>query len=611
MCGIAISIGYKDDSIVKSITNAQHHRGPDSFGYWSNGSDIFFGHNRLSIIETSEASNQPLSIDNNSIIYNGELYNYREIRSELRDIGFIFRTDSDTEVILNSFLAWGEDCLDRFRGMFAFAIYSKINDIDEIFIARDRFGIKPVLFHEDNGRYIFSSELKGMLSTNHVKRDLSIDALNDYISYGYVSQPNTILKNVKCLEAGHFIRIKNGKFQKKAYYDLHEKTDDYRTKLSESSHQDLVSHFRKLLEDATKANLVSDVEVGTFLSGGVDSAAVLGLNNLFVNSIKTFSLGFEEIKDFPSETRLAKISANHNSANHFEKIISPSSEKINIDDVIRAIDQPSIDGINTWLVSKLASSEVKVVMSGLGGDELFGGYPHFNLKKPRLKRNLLSILTETFYDIFPNRFTFAIRGMFQDYKSFLNSLRKHITDSQKKYILNDHLISKGTPKRYCKDTFKDHFQAISYFEFNNYLKDSLLRDSDSMSMSHSLELRPILLDHHVVEFIYSLPTANKYNKSTPKSFFISSVEDLIHPKISKGRKLGFEMPFEHWLENDYKNDFLNLLNSQFSVDLFKSAYIEKIKYDLQERKTKRHYWALFILLKWLSINNININVRDE
>ena len=141
-----------------------------------------------------EASNQPLSIDNNSIIYNGELYNYREIRSELRDIGFIFRTDSDTEVILNSFLAWGEDCLDRFRGMFAFAIYSKINDIDEIFIVRDRFGIKPVLFHEDNGRYIFSSELKGMLSTNHVKRDLSIDALNDYISYGYVSQPNTILK---------------------------------------------------------------------------------------------------------------------------------------------------------------------------------------------------------------------------------------------------------------------------------------------------------------------------------------------------------------------------------------------------------------------------------
>lgn len=610
MCGIAVSIGYQDDCIVKSIVNAQHHRGPDSFGHWSNGSDIFFGHNRLSIIETSEASNQPLEIDNNLITYNGELYNYQELRNELKDIGFIFKTDSDTEVILNSFLAWGEECLDRFRGMYAFAIYSNVNGLDEIFIARDRFGIKPILFHENNGRYIFSSELKGMLSTGYVKKEICVDALNDYVSYGYVSQPNTIIKDVKFLEAGHYIKIRNGNFQKKSYYDLHKNTEDIRAKLKGESSQDYLSESRRILEDAARANLVADVEVGTFLSGGVDSAAVLGLNNLFINNMKTFSIGFKDIKGVPSEISQARISASLNSTNHFEKIISPLSEKIEIDDVVRAIDQPSIDGINTWLVSKLASEEVKVVMSGLGGDELFGGYPHFNFRKPKLRKGFLLTLTEYLFNIFPNRVTFAFRGMFQDYKSFLISLRKQITDVQKERILHNDLITRGTAKKFHEDTFKDHFQAISYFEFNNYLQSSLLRDSDSMSMFHSLELRPILLDHHLVEYIYSLPTNIKFNKSYLKSFFISSVRDLIDPKISKMKKLGFEMPFEYWLENDFKNDFYKLLNSQLANDLFQSAYIEKVKLCLKTGKAKREHWAWFILLKWLSANNIEIKSID-
>ncbi|HYO76431.1 MAG TPA: asparagine synthase (glutamine-hydrolyzing), partial [Thermoanaerobaculia bacterium] len=385
MCGIAGVAGVDSPDIAMAMSGAIAHRGPDDQGtFFDPDARVALAHRRLSIIDVSACGHQPMSYADGRyhIVFNGEIYNFEALRTELESLGHRFTSRSDTEVVLAAYAQWGARCVSRLRGMFAFAIHDRDarGEGDPVlFLARDRLGIKPLYFTSHNGRFAFASELKAFLAAALVAPRLDLQSLWFYLSLGSVPQPRTALSGVQALVPGCTMHVRrDGSFNIERYWDLADASRRWDAEVRGIDARAASAKLRELLEEATRLHMIADVPVGAFLSGGLDSTAVVGLMSRASGTrVRTFSVGFADDRSVADERPLARLAAERFGAEHTEIAVSGRDVAARFDDLVTAIDQPSLDGTNTFIVSQAVAQSLKVALSGLGGDELLAGYPHF------------------------------------------------------------------------------------------------------------------------------------------------------------------------------------------------------------------------------------------
>lgn len=602
MCGIFGVFGTDYKQVEKYLVQTLSHRGPDDSGvYFDHSNKISIGHVRLSIIDLSNHAHQPMLSESDDYIlsFNGEIYNYLEIKDELISLGINFKTHSDTEVLLQSFIYWGQECLHKLRGMFAFCIYDKLKN--ELFLARDRLGIKPLIYSVNAQNFAFSSELNPLVQSGLVSKTLSKDSISDYFQFGSIKQEKTIFQDAYHLLPGHFMRVNlEKKVSIERYYDYVKESEKVPPI---DCYQVACKQIRKELEKATQYHMVGDVEVGAFLSGGIDSTAVVALMKQYTDSkITTFSLGFKHRTSIEDEAPIAARTAKALGCAHNSILIDGKYVNAIFEQFIEHLDQPSIDGINTFIVSYETSKLMKVALSGLGGDEIFAGYQHFAKIKRYTNARKHSIYTLLKYlnNIRPNRFTdkFKFSGLSIEDAVFKQRLINH--------SLNEVLSQSNVCVTPSDHPSLSHIQRISKSEIDEYMLNTLLRDNDVLSMAHSLEVRPVLLDHKLVEMAFSLPDDFKIRRASLKSVFVDSVKDIIPQEVWLRKKTGFEMPFAEWM-NDCLNDrFREVLNLSLANELFVPEYLEKLKARVSNYKAQRQDWVPFIFLAWADKKQVSL-----
>lgn len=591
MCGIAGSIGSKNAEFLDRLAAVMQHRGPDDTGTWFDPSNhVALIHRRLSIIDLSEQAHQPMisSCGRFRIIFNGEIYNYVELRKNLVCVGRRLSTESDTEVILEGYAEWGSGFFSRLRGMFSFAIWDSVDG--KLILCRDRLGIKPLYIYRNSDLLIFASELRVVAAHPSFKAAIRRSAISEYLTFGSVQEPGTIYEGVSALGPGTFVEFSSDLSVKhEGFYSLGDSISAPPLNIEYSEARQLV---RTALEEASKYHLIADVEVGAFLSGGIDSTAVVALmQQQSKHPIKTFTVGFDSKCGVVDESNIAETVARAIGANHRRILVTASDFSRHFDGFISALDQPSADGLNTFIVSQAAAQEVKVCLSGLGGDEIFGGYPFYlNAMVSRRNNPYFRRLLEFLHSIYPNRFT--IKGISAEL-----SVGDRIS-----------FFRSGGGK--CPENVEDSFsektllQQISLLEINGYLRNTLLRDSDVMSMAHSLELRPVLLDHPLVELALSLPDEYKIGSGLLKRIFRESVQDLLPIEVLSLPKNGFVLPYVPWFNLNMRNRALDLDKSDgtnFLLDqgLLKHETRCKYRKRIQQGIANASDYRLFILLSWL------------
>lgn len=620
MCGIAGVFGKYDERATDRMVGAQAHRGPDDRGIWGDpGIPVSLGHNRLSIIDTSSSGHQPMSYAGGKlwITYNGEIYNYRELRGELEKSGYEFRSNSDTEVILAAYHRWGTECVERFRGMFAFALVDREPEdgAPEMILARDRLGIKPLLYCEDSSALWFASELKGLLASGRVERTIDPDSLLDYLAVGSVFQPRTIINGVKSLPPGHWMEVSKTGRKTVKYWDLHRNTETLRRELGGVDFEDAHRRLSVLLQEAARYSMVSDVPVGAFLSGGIDSTSVVGyMRDAGGEKIRTFAVGFEDTHRNMDERVFSRIASRHLGCDHDEVVVRGDEIPGIFQSIVRDIDQPSIDGTNTWIVSRAAGQAVKVAVSGLGGDELFAGYPHFKWlaedaeKLPNGCTPARSAV-ELLHRIRPNHRSLRLLFTLAKPAERLAMLRRITANHEFRASIlpkwRDGFENRLSSRYEEIQPDADEVQRTSLAEINGYLLSTLLRDSDVMSMAHGLEIRPMLLDHPLVEFAYALPAIHKLNGSNKKVLVRAAREYLPH-RVRNREKMGFELPFAGWMAGPLATYFESLINKDEAKGIFTPAHLRRLSGRLRRKAPPRALWAWGILIAWMEENRIEL-----
>ena len=633
MCGIAgftvsgsapLAIGANNYlPVISGMVNALKHRGPDAHNIW-NGDTVYLGHARLSIIDLSETSNQPMHSGDGRyvIVYNGELYNYKDLKLELQRVAqgtgnqtYFFKTNSDTEVILAAYQRWGADCLTKFNGMFAFALYDTIEKV--LFIARDRVGIKPLYYSYKNDHLVFASEIRSVLSSGFVERKLNRDCISEYFLYQTVHAPNTILNDVKMLMPGHYMVLKKGDLHLKKYWDI----NNFTGVSNELDYKQTCAKTKELLFQSVERRLVADVPFGAFLSGGIDSSAVVGImSRISAKKTETFNVSFDE-GEF-SEAKYARKVAEKFNTTHHEIKLSPTDFLSQLPEALNALDHPSGDGPNTYVVSKATKNAgITMALSGLGGDEIFAGYDVFKRMTEIQKKSYLNILPSALRKIpalvlrAKNR-SVAGDKMYEvltqpkvDVASAYPISRKIFSDVQTEALLKNlkavnlkSLVSK------IKPTDKEHLLSyISALEINSYMQNVLLRDTDQMSMAVALEVRVPFLDYKLVEFVLSVKDEYKF-PSTPKKLLIDSLGDLLPDEVVNRPKMGFTLPWKQWMKNELK-----AFCGENMVSLSKRDFVnEKEILNLWQQFLKddarvswSRIWHLIVLENWLTKNNIS------
>lgn len=605
MCGIFGVFGKAYEKIDKVFFENLHHRGPDDKGFYCDHSaGVSIGQTRLAIIDLTSDARQPMkSPDGNYIlVYNGEIYNFKEVRQELLRIGHSFRTNSDTEVVLHSYIQWGEECVKQFRGMFAFCIYDKRRN--ELFLARDRLGIKPLIYSLVDGQFVFSSELKPLICSGIVARKLSFESICDYFRFGSIRQPKTIIDNVFCLMPGHWMKI-NHEFQIRIeeYYNY---VDAINGLPLVKTFEDAAKVVRQTFEQATRFHLIADVEVGAFLSSGIDSTAVVAMMSRFASKrINTFTIGFEDSGSIEDETVKAAKIAEFLECNHHTIKLSCDFIKGIFDRFIESLDQPSIDGFNSYVVSHEASKNVKVALSGLGGDEIFAGYPHFKTikKYAHFQPRIFGQMGQLLNCLRANRFTRKFEYLGLSEEAAVEKFRTLNSSLQSIFNKEFRLVT-GLKEHRCLTSL----QRISKFEIDNYLLNTLLRDIDIASMANSLEVRPVLLDHRLVEVAFSIPDEFKCYNGELKSVFVESVKDLIPIDMRNRRKIGFEMPFSVWMNDRLNSSFIEMVNSPLAKKIFRADYLKNLCNLSKKRSLRQIDWLPFVFLKWINQYDGNIEI---
>ncbi len=667
MCGIAGILNINDfpeKGTLQGMINIMRHRGPDGEGIYIDG-PAALGHRRLSIIDLDTGA-QPMSNEacpecnrrNGSIwiTYNGEIYNFKELRLELEGKGHNFRTKSDTETIIHAYEEYGHDCLKKLRGMFAFGIWNAKKR--SLFLARDRLGKKPLYYFFDGKRFVFASEIKAIISDRNIKREIDMSAVSDYFTYQYIPFPKTIFKNIYKLPPAHYMTVRivqdvrnvqnvqsnevieqvkqsnsSNIFHEQSnrtsrtsiaieqlehlelsvhqYWDVQYEPD---YKLSED---DWVEGLRDKLTESVKMRLISDVPLGAFLSGGMDSSSIVAIMSICSGiPVKTFSIGFDE-KNY-NEVRYARLVAEHFKTDHHEMIVRPDAVEI-LPKLAWEFDEPFADSsaIPTYYVSKMAREYITVVLSGDGGDETFAGYSRyagaFNYKKvdvlpqvfrklvfggvssllpPGIKgKGLLRHLSETGFKRYAGMIT-------QDEPGYLESLFSR--DVKKEIRRNkDYIFLKQFYDRYPDN---DYLSKIQYLDTKTYLAEDILTKIDRASMLCSLETRAPLLDHELIEFAAKIPHGLKLNSGIKKYIFKKAMEGILPKEILSRAKMGFNMPLTSWFKGDLSSYSRNVLLDKKSIErgFFSRKGIEAILHNHKKRgrDLSPKIWALLFFEHW-------------
>lgn len=616
MCGLLGLIDYTktiDEVVFSDMLSTLIQRGPDDKGidiFSHDSYSVSLGHRRLAIQDLSKHGHQPMQYDNLVTIYNGEVYNFKEIQQELLEKGYFFESDSDTEVILKAFHCWGIKSVDKFRGMFAFAIY----DIDkqEITIFRDRVGVKPLYYSNTENEFIFSSELKPLLKFPAFDKSLDFEAVSSYLQFGYIHAPKSIFSAAKKLLPGHYLKfnIDTKKLDINCYWDV---TDYFEDKTNVTDITAITDELESIIIESFSLRMISDVPVGTFLSGGVDSSLVTAVLQKHSDvPINTFTIGFED-KNY-DESSYAKAIADHLGTNHTEYICKKEDALEIIKELPNIFDEPFADSsaIPTTLVSRLAKEKVSVVLSGDGGDELFCGYSSYALTDKRF----------TFISKIP------FKNKVKKLISFiplpliiLNGINENLYTKLMKFknlldhddIANAFKVSNSV---FCKDEIEklisqDYFfcddiitpvsalEKMMISDFKGYLPDDLLVKVDRSTMSVSLEGREPLLDHKIIEFAASMPISLKKNKTILKDI----LKRYVPKELFLRKKQGFGIPINSWLRNDLKY----LLDQYLNEDIIKEYGVFDPKYvaDLlrlfyAEKNDDRKIWTLLMFQMWFA-----------
>lgn len=615
MCGISGYFGRFSLQELQKANTAISHRGPDSEGIFvCSQTKIGLAHRRLSIIDLNKISNQPLYSHQQrySFVFNGEIYNYKELREYLSKYKISFNTQSDTEVLFQGLLFEGPDFLLKARGMFAFALadrgpkfgpkcpaHSKFPNSPYLMLARDRFGIKPLLYQKNERGIFFSSEIKSFINKSSEKYSLNPNSISDYLQDGTINQDKTIFSEISHLSAGSYLLVTDEglKSEKTHYYSLAENIVDN----SHLSFEESIECVKEQLTQSVRYHMVADTEVGAFLSAGIDSSAIVALMQQVSNQqVSTFTIGFQN--DQANEINYAGKTAEYLNSKHKYLNLNCSDVVQALPQYINSIDQPSFDGINSYLVSQFASKDVKVCLSGLGGDEIFCGYPHFHDFQKLQTSNPLKNLSAQFVELIrPSKYTSFIRYQ-KNIVDTLKSVRK-IDPSylSTKGISATNQISSSYPNI---TSLKD----LSLFEFEYYLKNTLLRDGDVTSMYHSIEVRPLLIDHVLVENCLGLNEKYKINPNINKVLFVKAIEDLLPQELFHRKKTGFEMPFATWLNQLFLEEFQQCINNKISSHIFSSSYLSVLRDRASNKCLIRDDWAWFVLIKWIGNNENHIQI---
>ncbi len=627
MCGIAGIYGIAGlanaEGVVARMTDAIAHRGPDATGIHRT-SNAILGHRRLSIIDLSEASNQPFhSTDGRyTIIFNGEIYNYRELRSVLENAErpYRFRTGSDTEVLLAAYAEWGTKCLDRLQGMFAFAIWD--SSTDELFIARDRMGIKPLYYYNANGHFIFASEIRSVLASGLVPRKLDRDSLIDHLRYQTVQAPSTIIAGVRMLQAGYWMLISSKGVHQQRWYDLVAST----SKEVASMAPDVVhKELRERLSRAVERRLVADVPFGAFLSGGIDSSAIVGLMaQASCTPVHTFSVVFDE-EEF-SEERFARIVADRFGTKHTAIRLLPADMLRMLPEALAAIDHPSADGPNTYVVSKVTKEAgISMALSGTGGDEVFAGYPVFKrslalyekrflMALPKVvRKGAASMMMQLKPGITSNKFGELLRAESFSIEDTYPVSRLTFSDQDLSRLLVIADFPQSSVERFMDEVIHHDggealplLSQVSLGEIGTYLQHVLLRDTDQMSMAHALEVRVPFLDHELIEFALGVPDNLKY-PHTPKQLLTKALEDLLPDEVVNRPKMGFVMPWEVWMRNDLRTFCTERLEKLGQRGMFREGAVLELWHQFLANDPRVNWsrlWSLVVLQDWLQRHGI-------
>lgn len=623
MCGIAGFISFnghnkKNATVrIKRMSDTLIHRGPDEEGYFVDDF-IALGHRRLSIIDLTSGQ-QPMGTLGGQvqIVFNGEIYNFLEIRAELKLKGYCFHTHSDTEVILLAYAEWGENCVERLNGMFAFAIWDARNR--QIFLARDRVGKKPLYYFYDSQSFAFASELKALRAGNFCSDQIDPKALDCYLSFGYIPTPLTIFKTVKKLPAACFIVVSNSQLKEHRYWNLNFANPVNYT--MESAADELEA----LLDDAVKCRLMSEVPLGVFLSGGLDSPLIVtAMSRLMESPVLTNTIGFDN-KDF-NESVAAREIADFLKTTHHEFIVKPQVINI-LEKIAWHFDEPFADSsaIPTWYVCQMARTHVTVALSGDGGDESFGGYtfryiPHHLESKIRklLPTRLRQLLFGSLGSIWPAsaRFPKPLRlktifenlsvsdaeAFYRDLIWLRSDIREELYTPEFKVDLQYFTPMEMVYPLYAGSNAKDALGRAMFTDIHFYLPEDVLVKVDRMSMAHSLEVRSPLLDYRIIEFAAKLPSYLKLNLQRGKLILRELASRRLPSEIKKRPKLGFSIPAAEWLRNELKN----LCEEQiFDRNRMIYAYLEEYKVKRLWREHQAKYmdhsvflWGLMMLSLW-------------
>jgi len=624
MCGICGTLHYDrraraDADEVRRMNEAIFHRGPDEDGFYVNGR-VGLAMRRLSIIDLTSGQ-QPIGNEDGTIwiVFNGEIYNFQEVRRDLESKGHRFKTNSDTEAIVHAYEEYGIDCPAKLNGMFAFAIWD--SRAERLFIARDRLGKKPLYYYHDGKRLVFGSELKALLQARDIPRRVSLPALDLYLTYEYVPAPHSIFEKIYKLPAGHSLTVdKNGKLDIRQYWELHFNENGYQA-------HDLEKDLAALLQDAVKIRLMSDVPLGAFLSGGIDSSIIVGLMAKVMDQpVKTFSIGFED--STYNELHYARQIARLFKTEHREFIIKPDALELT-DKLVHHLDEPLGDFsiFPTYLVSKMARDYVTVILSGDGGDELFAGYDTYIADWTyRRYRKIPAFVRHGVIDPLVNLLppTEKKKGVVNRARRFLEGARhpedlQHVrwmiflSAAEKHKLYGDALKDyKNNQKayQYIRDYFaqadsNDEVNRQLFVDIKTYLCDDIMVKVDRMSMATSLEARAPFLDYRVAEFAATIPGALKIQGTKTKYILKKAMADLLPYEILHRGKEGFSIPIKNWLRNELKPVMLEVLSSaNITRDgFFNDGYVQQlVKEHLDGVENHSHrLWALMVFGIWREV----------
>ena len=598
MCGICGKLNFEKGASVKpalirAMMDTIRHRGPDDEGLHI-ASEVGLGFRRLSIIDLS-SGHQPLSNENGTvwIVFNGEIYNYRELRKFLLNKGHVFRTQTDTEVIVHLYEELGPQCLEKLRGMFAFAIWDE--NTKTLFLARDRVGIKPLYYSLIDNSIVFASEIKAILADPAIKRNLAPEIIDRFLTFLYVPGEETLLKGICKLAPGHYLLAKDGKTEIRQYWDLRFVKPSERLSLKDAENE-----LSSLLAEAVELHMIADVPVGVLLSGGVDSTAVLSCAAEKTDKeISTFTVGFAD-SGFADERPYARLAAETFGSRHYDMTITASDFAAFLPQYVWHMEEPVCEppAVALYYVSKLARNYVKVLLSGEGGDEAFAGYDNYRsmVWLERLKQVWpaangaaswgLSRLNSWVHSARVAKYTPLVNATFPEYyysrtstpyRYSGNGIGELYSADFMKSIDREYTVE---PVRRLFSTVKNQgiLDQMLYIDTKTWLPDDLLIKADKMTMANSLELRVPLLDHRLLEFAASLPPHYKLKGFTLKYIWKKALSKRVPDRILKRKKAGFPVPYEFWLRNNFKDQIRDILTDRKTIErgYFQRAAVEKL-----------------------------------